>query len=117
MVKLLRSEPETDALDRFLQGQPLRVSSEILRVELACVCYRQEIGIEEAEELIAGIRLVQLRSELLISACEPFSPHQRALDAIHLATALELPLDCFVTYDGDQAEAAQAHGLTVVRPE
>jgi predicted nucleic acid-binding protein len=39
------------------------------------------------------------------------------LDAIHLATALELgPIDAFVTYDDRLAEAARGIGLPVVRP-
>jgi predicted nucleic acid-binding protein len=41
----------------------------------------------------------------------------RTLDAIHLATALELgPIDAFVTYDDRLAEAARGIGLPVVRP-
>jgi predicted nucleic acid-binding protein len=42
----------------------------------------------------------------------------RSLDAIHLASALELgdELDAFVTYDARQADAARELGLSVVSP-
>jgi predicted nucleic acid-binding protein len=42
----------------------------------------------------------------------------RALDAIHLATALAIDDDEleFITYDDRLADAARAEGLTVVQP-
>lgn len=46
------------------------------------------------------------------------SPQVRALDAIHLATALAIGDDDleFITYDDRLADAARAEGLTVVQP-
>ncbi len=42
----------------------------------------------------------------------------RSLDAIHLATALDLADDCdgIITYDIRLTEASQAHGLAVLAP-
>ena len=42
----------------------------------------------------------------------------RSLDAIHLASAVELgaEMDAFVTYDARQATAARELGLSVVSP-
>ena len=42
----------------------------------------------------------------------------RSLDAIHLASALELgdELDELATYDAHLAEAARCYGITVVSP-
>jgi hypothetical protein len=46
------------------------------------------------------------------------SAQVRALDAIHLATALAIGDDDleFITYDDRLADAARAEGLTVVQP-
>jgi predicted nucleic acid-binding protein len=40
----------------------------------------------------------------------------RALDALHVASALVLGCKRFVTYDGRQAELARVAGLRVLRP-
>lgn len=118
VVKLLVSEPETDALDRFLVERPLRVSSQILEVELACVCHRQELPPTEASELLAGIRLLPLTPAVLRAACQPFAPPQRALDALHLASAASVRehIDSFVSYDSEQLAAAVALGWIVEHP-
>ncbi len=51
-------------------------------------------------------------------AAAPFSPPQRALDAIHLASALHLDLPelVFVSYDDQQLVAAASLGLTCASP-
>jgi predicted nucleic acid-binding protein len=38
------------------------------------------------------------------------------LDALHIAVAVRVATDEFITYDLRQAEAAQSVGLTLVRP-
>jgi predicted nucleic acid-binding protein len=46
-----------------------------------------------------------------------FDPRLRALDGIHVATALDLrPIEAFVTYDDRQAKAARKAGLPTVSP-
>lgn len=117
-VKLLRSEDETDALERFLGDWPLQVSSELLRVELVCVCDRQAITRTAAQELLSGFTLLPLNTAVVQGACQAFSPPQRALDALHLATAefAREQLGCFVTYDQEQAAAAAALGWRAERP-
>lgn len=40
----------------------------------------------------------------------------RSLDVLHVATALELGLRCFVTFDGRQRQLARAAGLKLVTP-
>jgi len=118
VVKLLSAEPESEALDNFLTNWPLRVSSELLRVELACVCHRQGISASAADKLLYDIRLLRLTPAILRGACERFNPPQRALDALHLASAERAreQLGCLITYDSDQAAAASARGWHVERP-
>ncbi len=97
---------------------PLRVSSELLRVELFCVCRRQGIDVGEADDLLGGLRLLPITRAVLEGAGRAFSPPQRALDALHLASAAQIrgELDCFVSYDSEQLAAAAALGWQVERP-
>jgi predicted nucleic acid-binding protein len=62
--------------------------------------------------------MIEMNAALLESAAaiEPFS--LSSLDAIHLASALSAadPSIDVITYDERLADAARAHGLTVVQP-
>lgn len=117
-MKLLIGEAESDALDEFLTEWPLRVSSELLRVELACVCYRQGVPAGDAEQLLSGLTLLPLSPPVLRGARRRFTPPQRALDALHLASAelARAQLGCLVTYDSAQLAAASALHWRVERP-
>ncbi len=117
-VKLLGDEAETEALAAFLADLTPRVSSAILQVELVCVCRRQAIGLNSAQELLRGIRMVAVDQAVLDRAGQAFAPPQRALDAVHLATAelVREHVDWFVTYDAAQLDAARAMGLATASP-
>ncbi|MHB1538226.1 MAG: type II toxin-antitoxin system VapC family toxin [Solirubrobacteraceae bacterium] len=117
-VKLMIAEQESETLLSFLADWPLRISSELLRVELSCVCHRQGMPASDADELLSGIRLLPLTSTVLRSACEAFTPGQRALDALHLAAAEQAreQIGCFISYDSEQAAAASALGWQVASP-
>ncbi len=117
-VKLMIAEQESEALLSYLKDWPLRISSELLRVELSCVCHRQGMPASEAEELVSGIRLLPTGSAVLRGACRAFSPAQRALDALHLAAAEQArsQIGCFITYDAEQIAGASALGWRVASP-
>lgn len=95
-------------------------SSELLSVELRCIAHRRfEHGYAaEIERLLVDIELIPITAAILERAGEPFAPPQRALDAIHLATLLDLGLErpLLVTYDAEQATAARAAGIEVHSP-
>jgi hypothetical protein len=97
-----------------------RVSSELLEIELRCVARRDGGGelIERADRICAAVDLLPYTSAIRARAGEAFVPPQRALDALHPATALDLRLDALVlvTYDQRQAEGARTAGLEVVVP-
>lgn len=119
-VKLLRPEPETAALRTALAAIAGHVSSELLEIELRCVA-RREGGrelIDRAELICAALDLLPYTPAVRARAGEAFAPPQRALDALHLATALDLRLEALVlvTYDERQAEGGRAAGLDVVAP-
>ena len=66
----------------------------------------------------AGFYLVGLDPDVRRKRCASSRDHSRALDAIHIATALAVgDRDLqFVTYDERQADAARQAGLKVVQP-
>jgi predicted nucleic acid-binding protein len=119
-VKLAWREPETDALVSELASAGACVSSEVLDVELRCVAHR--LGgaelLARMEAVLAGFDLLPFTAAVRSRAGEAFEPAQRALDAIHLGTALDLQFDnlVLVSYDRDQLAAGRSAGLAVSSP-
>ena len=116
LVKLVRPEPETEALRGYLATprRPMLIS-ELAVTEVTRAARR--VGLDPAPAL-AECDVVLLHSEHLERAAELEPPTLRTLDAIHLATALSLgdDVDVFVVYDERLAAAATAHGLDTVSP-
>jgi len=95
------------------------VSSELLVTELRRVALRLGTGAPEiADQILRHIHLRRLTRPLLDAAGNLTPNGLRSLDAIHLATALELrhDIEAIVVYDERLGEAARLHGLTVVAP-
>ncbi len=125
LVKLVREEPETSALNAFLEGADL-VSSEIVLAEVPRAIRRAAAGdprlsldqlLAQTDELLEALALLPLDDELLIAAGALEEPVLRALDAIHVAAAQALaPLDAFVSYDERQSAAARLAGLRTTAP-
>ena len=71
-----------------------------------------------AAALVAQITVVEPTEVVRARAAALDPPELRALDAIHLATALEVraELQALVTYDARLASAATAVGLQVLAP-
>ena len=120
LLKLVSDEPETGALEHFLRDKPLRTCSVIGRVEVLRAARRAEDPIVEqhARTVIGGLTPIQLDETVLQRACELAPRGLRALDAVHLATALSLEPDIagMVVYDSLLAKAARAAGLTTWSP-
>jgi predicted nucleic acid-binding protein len=73
--------------------------------------------LERAGELLESLALLPLDRALLLAAGALEEPALRALDAIHVAAAVDVsPLDAFVSYDERQGAAARLAGLRTVRP-
>lgn len=76
-----------------------------------------ETLIARTGELLDALALLPLDRSLLTAAGALAEPALRALDAIHVAAAVDLsPLDAFVSYDERQSAAARLAGLRTVRP-
>ena len=125
LVKLVRDEAESDALRTYLEGADL-VSSELVLTEVPRAVRRAaaldpelplDLLLERTGELLDAVALATLDRALLAGAGALGEPALRALDAIHVATAVGLhPLDAFVTYDERQAAAARLAGLRTTAP-
>ena len=117
-VKLVIGEPESDALGDALAGLTM-TSSAILEVEAMLVLRRrQPRSLNAVRRLLGSVRLVDVEPAIRRAAGDLEDPGLRALDAIHLATALSLGERCgaFFAYDDRLIAAARAHGLTVTGP-
>jgi uncharacterized protein len=115
-VKLVLPETESEALETALE-ECRWISSTLLEVELVLAVRRRKPSeVERARRLLAAAELVEIDAFVRRSAVE--LDGVRALDAIHLATALSLDdlVGAFFTYDDRLIDAARAHGLTVSVP-
>jgi predicted nucleic acid-binding protein len=125
LVKLVRAEPETADLRAFLARDDL-ISSELTLTEVPRAIRRAaaddpalapEPLIARAGEILDAVALLPVDRPLLAVAGALDEPGLRALDAIHLAAAIDLsPIDAFVSYDERQSAAARLAGLRTVSP-
>ena len=125
LVKLVRDEPESESLRRFVSGAEL-VSCELVLTEIPRAIRRAvhrdaqlslSVLLDRASELTDAIGLAPLDRALLLAAGALSEPWLRALDAIHVVAAVDLaPLDAFVSYDERQAAGARLAGLRTVAP-
>jgi uncharacterized protein len=125
LVKLVRDEPESDSLRRFIGDADL-VSCELVLTEIPRAIRRAaaqdpdvdlDVLMDRAGELIETLGLLTLERALLLAAGALSEPALRALDAIHVAAAIDLaPLDGFVSYDERQTAAARLAGMRTYSP-
>ena len=125
LVKLVRDEPESPALRSFLGDADL-VACELILTEVPRAIRRAAANeprlelvllMDRASALIDAVGLAPVTRTLLLAAGALSEPALRALDAIHVAAAIDLtPLDGFVTYDERQAAAARLAGLLTYAP-
>jgi len=114
-VKLVLLEDETGPLQRDIDPHAGLLSSEILEVEVVLATRRRSGDVALARQRLANVELFAVGARIRRRASE--FAELRALDAIHLATALEAPgLDVFYCYDDRLAKVARAAGLTVRSP-
>lgn len=120
LCKLVAQEAESVAMHEIwtTRGNDL-ASSDLARTEVLRQASRcQPPRLQRAREVLDGLVLIPLLTKLTETAGTLSPPGLRSLDALHLATALELgdDLEAIVTYDTRQAESARHLGLSVVSP-
>jgi predicted nucleic acid-binding protein len=135
LVKLVVTEPETPALQRYLDGRRSEMVScelaltEVLRSVRRARYDRQQgrqvdesvlaARVEAGAALLDSIDLIVVNTSTFIQAgAFATDPDVGSLDAIHLVSARRIgsALEAFVTYDGALARAATACGLPVAQP-
>lgn len=120
IVRLVLEEPGWEALVRYLHEHPTRATSALSATEVIRAIRRADASVERiirATAVLDRLDQVSLSPDLLRRAGELEPASLRTLDAIHLATALEVgPLDAVVTYDGRLGDAVGRYGLRVETP-
>jgi predicted nucleic acid-binding protein len=119
ILKLIHATPESQALKEYVSALTEACTSVLSEVELSRAARRLGFSANEARVALDAFFVIGLDSGIRARAATLLPLALRTADAIHLATALELgaALLPFVTYDERLADAARAHGFTVVRPE
>lgn len=120
LVKLFKAERETEAIRTALADWPVQVASELIRVEAICTARRlggQDV-LQRADAALERIHLIPITPEIIELATDSYARPLRAMDAIHIATAITMreDLGAMFVYDGDLHAAAQAHHLNPIAP-
>lgn len=125
LLRIVLSEP--DPLPEWEDLEP--IASELIRVECLRVIDRLRLlgAVTDAvvaerrtaiSQLLAAFDLVSLSRPILERAADPFPTHVATLDALHLASAVELraatPNLAFATHDAQLAIAARALDFVVL---
>jgi hypothetical protein len=122
LVKLIRREPESDALADWLDARPsaLWVSSTLVEVELPRALRRTDPALlADVPATVARVARYEIDEVVRAAAAAFPDPNLRSLDAIHLATARGIfrgQLTAFVTYDLRLLAAAEASDLPSASP-
>lgn len=119
LAKLLFVEVDSTAMVRWYVENERALTSRVGLIETRRAVARRALPLRNdlVDRTLASVEIVELDQSIADRAAAMGPAALRTLDAIHLATALELgPIDAFVTYDDRLAEAARGIGLPVVRP-
>jgi predicted nucleic acid-binding protein len=122
LVKLVRREPESDALADWLDARSelMLVSSALVEVELPRALRRTDPElVRDVPALLARVAIYEIDDLVRAAAAGYPDPNLRSLDAIHLGTAQAIfggRLGAFVSYDRRLVTSAVALGLPVPDP-
>ena len=118
MTKLALDEPASGAMRRWYVEATSVFCSRIGIVETRRAVARREHDPAQLEIVLRSVEVIELDAAISRQAGTIGPSSLRTLDAIHLATAMQLggDLGAFVTYDDRLASAARSIGLPVVKP-
>jgi predicted nucleic acid-binding protein len=103
-------------LDRLRVDDVEVVSSRLLETELRRIAIRDGMEQSSVMPVLNRVSLVMPTRSLFFAAGVLPGRFLRSLDALHVATAVRLDVQSFITYDDRQGGAARAAGLTVTTP-
>ena len=117
ILKLTCQEAESMALGQLLAPPTEACTSAIAEVEVPRALRRLGFAAGEGQAALDGLYVIDLDAAIRARAATLLPLTVRSIDALHLATALELGAGVdIVTYDEVLAAAARAHGFTVRQP-
>jgi len=124
IVKLIVSEPETEALQQYLREAPSHgvkafFSSRLGYIEVMRAVRRLAPELLPASrEYLRGVHWLGVTEPVIEVASNLRPDHVRTLDSLHLATALQEAsvLRQVVVYDSRLAQVCREVGLAVVAP-
>lgn len=120
LVKTVVQESETSALNAFFQATLHRlVTSKLAIIEVTRACRLAGSSPERdtaVKALFESCELVEISDGIVMHAAALVTAELRSLDAIHLATALEVRASEMLVYDRRLAAAAAAAGLVASNP-
>lgn len=117
-VKLVVEEAESQALRVFLGVDPRRLVASVL-LEVEAVRAARAVGGAVAatiSSMLESVDLVELTPAVRARARTLDPVGLRTLDAIHLATALEVDAREALVYDRRLGEAAEQYGIVALAP-
>ena len=119
LVKLAVREPESATLRRYLRRKRPLVTSALSRTEVsrALLPFGAD-AVARGDDVLQRLDVIRINDRVLRAAGALLPFELRSLDAIHLATAIEIGSDLarVCTYDERMSAAAVDLGLTVVSP-
>lgn len=117
-LKLVVDEEHSPAMRRWFTDHPPCWSSQLLVTEALRAAVRLGIDPELVGQALDTVSLILPTASTFLAAATIDPPTLRSLDAVHLATALELGSDLLgvVTYDDRLLEGAAAASLSAVSP-
>jgi predicted nucleic acid-binding protein len=120
-AKLVLDEPGSDALRRWMESSDsVVVSSDLLHTELLRAIRRHDPDlISQGRAVLESITLIALPRNVYESAATLGPPVLRSLDALHLASAVDVggdELTAIITYDLRMIEAARSLGIETIAP-
>ena len=118
IIKLIKPELESNSLLQKLP--PLLTTSQLSRVEvIRTINSHHPILLEDAYDVLVDIPMLQVDYAVLSGAENlPAFIKLRALDSIHMATALSMKseIEGIITYDKEMVTAAVALGFKTLSP-
>jgi hypothetical protein len=119
-VKLLKDEPESDAIKTYLNALAKNedgiASSTLLETELRRAAVRQGVAQTTVTAVLDRLDVFDLSRGMFTEAGVLPEVNLRSLDALHVVAALRIGADVMVSYDLRQIEAAQSAGLHTASP-
>jgi uncharacterized protein len=117
-LKLITVEEETTAMRSWFTSHDAIWSSQLLYTEALRAGARLGIGTDLVEDALDTVSLVLPSATTFSTAGRLQPPVLRSLDAVHLATALEIgdDLEGLVAYDVRLLDAAREASIEVVSP-